>query len=132
MAIALNCSYRKCYVDPNSTAESEGLASSKGDDALTISQTVKQLWSKLSVTQNMNVNVNDRNGKFSATANGDAAFVACNCVGNSVNRVLQRDLDILKLDVSVLESRLPSAISQNHSIGTEYNYTEDYLKRKTI
>ena len=63
----------------------------------------------------MNVNVYDQNAKFIATVNGGAVFVGCNCVGNSVNRVLQIDLDILKLDVSALEGRLPSAISQNES-----------------
>ena len=57
---------------------------------------------KSAFTQNMNVNVYDQNAKFIATVNGGAVFVGCNCVGNSVNRVLQIDLDILKLDVSAL------------------------------
>ena len=53
--------------------------------------------------------------------------MGCNSFVNSVNRVLQRDLDILKLDVSILETRLPSAISQNES-----NIASVRLKQKDL
>ena len=106
----LNRFYRKYTVEPNLTTTSKGLAPKEGDNISTIPQ-VANYWSRPSVTQNTNVNVKDRN----ATASSDAVHEGCVRFSNSINRVLQRDLDILKLDVSILEARLPSAISENES-----------------
>ena len=106
----LNRFYRKYTVEPNSTTTSKSLAPKEGDNISTIPQ-AGNYWSRPSVTQNTNVNVEDRN----ATASSDAGHEGCIRFSNSINRVLQRDLDILKLDVSILEARLPSAISENES-----------------
>ena len=49
------------------------------------------------------------------TVNSNAVFQENKRVFNVANRTLQRDLELLKLDVTVLETRLPHAIVQNES-----------------
>ena len=114
LANALSRLDRKFNTDPNSTAASEGLAINMGDIDFDISQ-AGELQSGPSVIHDTNINVEVRGVKPNTTGSGDAMFVGCNSFVNSVNRVIQRDLDILKLDVSILETRLPLAISQNES-----------------
>ena len=86
-----------------------------------------ELQSGPSVIHDTNINVEVRGVKPNTTASGDAVFVGRNSFVNSVNRVIQRDLDILKLDVSILETRLPLAISQNES-----NIDSVRLKQKDL
>ena len=128
LANALSCLHRKFNTDPNSTAASEGLAINVGDGDFIVSQ-AGGLQSGPSVIHDTSINVDSevRGVKPNTIASGDAVFVGRNSFVNSVNRVIQRDLDILKLDVSILETRLPLAISQNES-----NIDSVRLKQKDL
>ena len=126
LANALSRLHCKFNSDPNSTAASEGYAINMGDGDFVISQ-AGELQSGPSVIHGTNINVKVRGVKPNTTASGDAVFVGRNSFVNSVNRAIQRDLDILKLDVSILETRLPLAISQNES-----NIDSVRLKQKDL
>ncbi len=63
----------------------------------------------------MLASVKDLNAKRHATGNNDGVSEVCSRVSINANRALQRDVEVLKLDVSILAARLPFAISQNES-----------------
>ncbi len=119
----------KHNTEPNSTTVSEGLFDAKesstkkltkneksngGDDVVIDPQAGKSCFIS-SVIENTSANVKDLNAKRHATGNSDGVSEVCSHVNINVNRALQRDFDVLKLDVSILEARLPFAISQNES-----------------
>ena len=128
LANAINRVYDKYNSELNSTAASEGLLDvsrvslgksnenekpNKGDKDLTDSQVGKSCFRSSAIQHACLEKVHDENQ--SVTVNSNAVFQENKRVFNVANRTLQRDLELLKLDVSVLETRLPHAIVQNES-----------------
>ncbi len=68
-----------------------------------------------SVIENTSANIKDLNAKPHTTDNSDGVSSVCSRVSINANRVLERDFEVLKLNVSILKARLPFAISQNKS-----------------
>ena len=68
-----------------------------------------------SVSENTCLNEEAHAANRNEIVNNGAKFEENNRVCDVVNRTLQRDLEVLKLDVTILENRLPAAIVQNES-----------------
>ena len=128
LAHAINRVYDKYNSELKSTAAREGLVDvsrvslnksnenekpSKGEMDLSDPQVGKACFGSSAIQDECLEEVHDEN--LSLTVNSNAVFEENKRVFNVANRTLQRDLELLKLDVTVLETRLPHAIVQNKS-----------------